>query len=147
MTYNSIRGRWGLTLYSKEIKKEFATEEQWNKYIGTNILKAIQFLVDKSENLQCMVCPFSRNYNSKGSLTHHLRYDHYNSTVDYIREKIVLTKRSLSKMRVCCDEKSVFQVVYDGGSMGNDTILVCSKHIIQFPFNKRIISSEVIEVE
>ena len=51
------------------------------------------------------------------------------------------------KTRVCCDEKSIFKVIYDGGSMGNDTILVCNIHITKHPFNKRIISTEVIEVE
>jgi len=48
-------------------------------------------------------------------------------------------------MRVCCDEKSSFKVTYDGGSMGNDTILVCNGHINQHPYNKRILASEKIE--
>jgi hypothetical protein len=47
-------------------------------------------------------------------------------------------------MRVCCKEKSVYEIIYDGGSMGNDTILVCKTHITQHPFDKRIISKEEI---
>jgi|APSaa5957512535_1039671.scaffolds.fasta_scaffold53813_2 hypothetical protein len=47
-------------------------------------------------------------------------------------------------MRVCCDHNPGFKVVYDGGSMGNDVILVCNEHIIAHPFNKMIISTEVI---
>ncbi len=48
-------------------------------------------------------------------------------------------------MRVCCSKKSSFKVTYDGGSMGNYTILVCKTHIIKHPFDKRIISKEEIE--
>ncbi|MBL7002369.1 MAG: hypothetical protein ISR80_06415 [Nitrosopumilus sp.] len=48
-------------------------------------------------------------------------------------------------MRVCCNDKSEFKVTYDGGSMGNDTVLVCKTHIIKHPFDKRIISKEEIE--
>ena len=48
-------------------------------------------------------------------------------------------------MRVCCKDRSEFKVTYDGGSMGNDTILVCKTHILKHPFDKRIISKEEIE--
>lgn len=48
-------------------------------------------------------------------------------------------------MRVCCDKSPSFKVIYDGGSVGNDTIFVCSAHITEHPFNKMIISTEVIE--
>ena len=92
MTYNRFRNLkmlWGLTLWSKEIKKEYAMEEFWNKYIGKHILKGIQVLVNHSENFECVVCPFSRKYNTKGSLSHHLRFDHYQNTVDYIRTNII----------------------------------------------------------
>jgi hypothetical protein len=47
-------------------------------------------------------------------------------------------------MRTCCSGKSIYEVVYDGGSMGNDTILVCNTHILKHPFDKRIISKEEI---
>ena len=92
MTHNrfgSLKMLWGLTLWSKEIKKEYAMEEFWNKYIGKHILKGIQVLVNHSENFECVVCPFSRKYNTKGSLSHHLRFDHYQNTVDYIRTNII----------------------------------------------------------
>ena len=49
------------------------------------------------------------------------------------------------KERVCCDEESSFKVTYDGGSMGNDIILVCNLHILRHPYDKRIISKEKIE--
>ena len=48
-------------------------------------------------------------------------------------------------MRVCCNESSSFKVTYDGGSSGNDVILVCNNHITKHPFNKRIVSTEMIE--
>lgn len=50
-----------------------------------------------------------------------------------------------SKVRVCCDGKSVYKVVYDGGSVGNDTILICDHHITVFPFNLKILTCEAIE--
>ena len=46
--------------------------------------------------------------------------------------------------RVCCDNEPGFKVTYDGGSMGNDVILVCNDHIAKHPFDKKIISKEVI---
>ena len=48
-------------------------------------------------------------------------------------------------MRVCCNESPSFKVTYDGGSSGNDIILVCNSHITKHPFNKRIISTDIIE--
>jgi len=47
-------------------------------------------------------------------------------------------------MRACCNNSLRFKVTYDGGSMGNDTILVCDKHITKYPFNKMILSTEII---
>ena len=79
----------GNTIFSKEIKEEDTSEDFWNKYIGKNILKGIKILVFLSENLECIVCPYSRKYNSKGSLSYHLRFDHYHSTVNYIRKNII----------------------------------------------------------
>ena len=48
-------------------------------------------------------------------------------------------------MRMCCDKSPSFKVTYDGGSAGNDVILVCINHITKHPFNKKIVSTEVIE--
>lgn len=48
-------------------------------------------------------------------------------------------------MRVCCDTQSIFKVTYDGGSMGNDVILVCNNHISKHPFDKKIIKKEVLD--
>jgi len=79
----------GYTIFSKNIILEYAIIYFWNKYIGKNILKGIEILVGLSDDLECLVCPNSRNYQSKGSLSYHYRFDHYNKTVDYIRENIV----------------------------------------------------------
>jgi hypothetical protein len=48
-------------------------------------------------------------------------------------------------MRVCCDKTPSFKVTYNGGSAGNDVILVCTDHIAKHPFNKQVISMEAIE--
>jgi len=50
-----------------------------------------------------------------------------------------------SKVRVCCDEKSIYKVTYDGGSLENDIILICKRHITTNPFNKKIITTELIK--
>ena len=47
-------------------------------------------------------------------------------------------------MRVCCDKIPNFKITYNGGSAGNDIILICNNHITKHPFNKMIISTEVI---
>ncbi len=51
----------------------------------------------------------------------------------------------MNSERVCCSELSKFKVVYDGGSCGNDIILICKNHINKHPFDKRIISIGIIE--
>ncbi len=48
-------------------------------------------------------------------------------------------------MRVCCDNPSMFEVEYDGGSAGNDTMLICKDCITKHPFNKRILSTEIVQ--
>jgi len=83
----------GYTIFSKNIILEDTITDFWNKYIGKNILKGIEILVILSDDLECLVCPNSRNYQSKGSLSYHYRFDHYHKTVDYIRENII-TKNS-----------------------------------------------------
>jgi len=47
--------------------------------------------------------------------------------------------------RICCDNPKAFKVIYDGGVMGNDEILVCSVHITKHPFDKKVISKSVID--
>jgi len=47
--------------------------------------------------------------------------------------------------RVCCNNESEYEVIYDGGVMGNDKILVCSVHITKHPFDKKIISKTRID--
>ena len=81
------------TIFSKEIKEEDALIEHWDKYIGKNILKGIEILVNLSDNFECIVCPYSQNYTTKGSLAYHLRFKHYKNTVEYIRKNII-TKTS-----------------------------------------------------
>ncbi|CUR51331.1 protein of unknown function [Nitrosotalea devaniterrae] len=46
--------------------------------------------------------------------------------------------------RVCCNNEPHYQVIYDGGIMGNDEILVCDIHITKHPFDKKIISKNII---
>ena len=47
--------------------------------------------------------------------------------------------------RICCDNPKVYKVIYDGGVMDNDEILVCSVHITMHPFDKKVISKSVID--
>ncbi len=49
------------------------------------------------------------------------------------------------EMRVCCDKSPRFKVTYNGGGADNDVIFVCDNHITKHPFNKAMISMEVIE--
>lgn len=44
--------------------------------------------------------------------------------------------------RYCCNNKPIYKILYNGGSMGNDEIFVCEEHLNKHPFDKRIISKK-----
>lgn len=46
--------------------------------------------------------------------------------------------------RFCCDRVPIFKILYEGGLMGNDEIFVCDIHFDKHPFDKKIISQEVL---